>query len=421
MQLLRLPDVPRVYTSAERDAIRKQLDRMLASPLFRNSKRYPTLLRYVVEHALEGDTSALKERTLGVDVFGRQPDYDTNADPIVRATAGEIRKRIAQYYHEHGHESEVRIELTPRSYVPEFEFPLRTQPAAIPITLPDPSPEPPPATVALVRTARRLRWRVVAGAALCGMLLLFGTWLRPAMMLSAVDRFWRPVLESSSSVLICVGQRGFLGSMPEPGQVISSDLPTPPNGPITLFQLYYLGSQNVALADVRTISRLAGLLQAKGKAFTLRGQSSTNFADLRDQPVILVGAMNNDWTMRLMGNMRFSFERDGDEFWIRDRRTATHRNRVVNYRTPYLNLTEDYALISRTLDPTTERMEVLAGGLTGYGTTAAGEFLTNPAYLEAFAKDAPAGWDRKNMQIVLATKVIEGNSGPPRVIERYFW
>jgi hypothetical protein len=182
-----------------------------------------------------------------------------------------------------------------------------------------------------------------------------------------------------------------------------------------------LGSQNVALADVRTISRLAGLLQAKGKAFTLRGQSSTNFADLRDQPVILVGAMNNDWTMRLMGPMRFSFERDGDEFWIRDRRTATRRDRVVNYRTPYLNLTEDYALISRTLDPTTERMEVLAGGLTGYGTTAAGEFLTNPAYLEAFAKDAPAGWDRKNMQIVLATKVIEGNSGPPRVIERYFW
>ena len=104
----------------ERVAIRKQLERMLANSLFKNSKRYPNLLRYVVEHTLEGDPSELKERRLGVQVFGREPDYDTNADPIVRATAGEIRKRIAQYYHEQGHEAEIRIELLPGSYVPEF-------------------------------------------------------------------------------------------------------------------------------------------------------------------------------------------------------------------------------------------------------------------------------------------------------------
>ena len=42
----------------------------------------------------------MKERTLGVEVFGRPPDYDTNADPVVRVTAAEIRKKIAQFYHE---------------------------------------------------------------------------------------------------------------------------------------------------------------------------------------------------------------------------------------------------------------------------------------------------------------------------------
>ena len=101
------------FSPEERVAIRKQLERMLANSLFKNSKRYPNLLRYVVEHTLEGDPSELKERHLGVQVFGREPDYDTNADPIVRATAGEIRKRIAQYYHEQGHEAEIRIELLP--------------------------------------------------------------------------------------------------------------------------------------------------------------------------------------------------------------------------------------------------------------------------------------------------------------------
>src|SRR5689334_19347855 len=120
MKRLRSPEVQiPVYSEAEREAIRNQMERMLANPLFKNSKRYPYLLRYIVEHTLSGSPGSgspgsgspaeLKERTLGVEVFGRQPDYDTNADPVVRATAGEIRKRIAQYYHEHGHENEIRI------------------------------------------------------------------------------------------------------------------------------------------------------------------------------------------------------------------------------------------------------------------------------------------------------------------------
>jgi len=88
---------------------------------------------------------------------------------------------------------------------------------------------------------------------------------------------------------------------------------------------------------------------------------------------------------------------------------------------PYLQLSEDYALISRVLEPTTERMLVVAGGLTGYGTIAAGEFLTNAVYLEEIAKEVPKNWEHKNIQLVIATKVIHGNSGPPRVVERYVW
>src|SRR5438067_10314283 len=134
MESLRTPESPQVpYREPERAAIRQQLERLLANPLFKNSKRYPNLLRYVVEHTLEGNPGELKERNLGVEVFGREPNYDTNADPIVRATAGEIRKRIAQYYHEHGHESEIRIDLSPGSYVPEFEIPA-AKPAPVPLT-----------------------------------------------------------------------------------------------------------------------------------------------------------------------------------------------------------------------------------------------------------------------------------------------
>ena len=413
MYSTRLREDTHVYfDDAEREAIRQQLERMLANPLFKYSKRYPNLLRYVVENTLEGRTGELKERSLGVAVFGREPDYDTNVDPVVRTTAGEIRKRIAQYYHEPGHAAEVRIDLSPRSYIPEFEMPPPVQPPAA-----APAPQ---AVRAAVRPAT-VRWRVPAVVAAIGLLVVAIVWLRPWARQSDLDRFWKPVLDSQNTVLLCMGQREFLGSSPEPGQVAATDLPAVFSGPITLFQLYYLGSQNLSLAEASAAGRLTGLLQTKGKTFHIRGQLSTDFTDLRNGPVVLVGAFNNDWTMRLIGPMRFSFERDHDTFWIKDRQNPSRRDRAVNYRTPYLSLTEDYALISRTLDPTTARMVVVAGGLTGCGTIAAGEFLTDPTYLEAMAKGAPRGWERKNIQVVLATRVIHGASGPPRVLERHFW
>ena len=104
----------------ERELVRKELDAIVSSHHFRGSKRYPAMLRYVVSAAIDGRASDLKERTLGVEVFGRDPDYDTNADPVVRISAGEVRKRIAQFYHENGHGAKLEIELPVGSYAPEF-------------------------------------------------------------------------------------------------------------------------------------------------------------------------------------------------------------------------------------------------------------------------------------------------------------
>src|ERR1035441_2070092 len=90
-----------------REEVRAQLARLLASPLFQHSKHYPGFLRYVVNETLEGRGGYLKERALGAEVFGRDPDYDTNADPVVRTSASEVRKRIAQYRSEE-HTSELQ-------------------------------------------------------------------------------------------------------------------------------------------------------------------------------------------------------------------------------------------------------------------------------------------------------------------------
>src|ERR1700724_1680116 len=107
--------------------VREQLNRLLAHPLFTNSKRYPVLLTYTVEQTLLGNASELKERTIGIEAFGREPVYDVNLDPVVRTAAAEVRKRLSQYYYKPDHAGELVIELPIGSYVPTFREPAASQ------------------------------------------------------------------------------------------------------------------------------------------------------------------------------------------------------------------------------------------------------------------------------------------------------
>src|ERR1035438_7693186 len=110
-------------SEAEKESIREQLNRLLASPYFIQSKRSVTFLRFITDHTLAGDTEKIKERILGIEIFGRDAAYDTASDPVVRVTASEIRKRVAQYYQESGHQDELQITLPSGSYIPRFHWP----------------------------------------------------------------------------------------------------------------------------------------------------------------------------------------------------------------------------------------------------------------------------------------------------------
>ncbi|HUI80016.1 MAG TPA: hypothetical protein VLY24_18945 [Bryobacteraceae bacterium] len=395
-------------TDAERAALRQQLERVLADPLFTHSRRYPNLLRYVVECSLSGRTDSLKERTLGVEVFGREPDYDTNVDPVVRTTAVEIRKRIAQYYGDASHADEIRIHLPAGSYVPEFR--LAAAPAG------DANNGAAALEIPPRRDAKRAVWVVGLVAAA----IVLALWLRPWTPKTALDRFWSPVLGSSAPVLLCIGGPGDLANGAQPAQNADPFRPTP-----EMAAAQVMRTEHVTLSDVLTLSRVGALLRDKGGKYEIRGEANTTFSDLRNQPVVLIGAFNNDWTLRLTGEMRFTFgeQPEGDQriFWIRDREHPSRKDWAVDAAIPYMKLEGDYALISRVLDPNTQRMVVVAAGLLQWGTVAAGEFLTDPRYLAQFAKQAPPGWERKNIQVVLSTQVIGGHSGPPRVLASSIW
>lgn len=388
--------------------VRAQLERLLGSHQFRGSKRCHNLLRYVTECALAGDTSGLKERTLGVEVFGRAPDYDSNQDPIVRATAAEIRKKLAQYYQDPEHAAEPRISLLAGSYIPEFHT----------------------AAAAVAPVRKRSRLVAMAGVGLAAGTLLVTAWgvLRPRT--AALDQFWAPVLDARGDVMICVGQPVVYNMRSSEAQgriqappAKNGQPPPAATGSIPLKDLVIIRDRYVALDDAISLVKVTSFLQDHRKPFLVRGQASTTFAELSERPAVLIGAFNNQWTLSVDGQLRFSFELDTihDIGCIRDRQNPDRREWRVNCSWPYWDIPIDYAIVSRVFDVNTDRPVVVAAGITQFGTVAAGEFLTDPQYFSELSPMLPRGWQTRNLQAVLRVPVVHGVAGHPHVVATHIW
>jgi hypothetical protein len=423
-----MQDLEQPVSFSDPSAIREQLVRLLAHPLFANSKRYPALLAYVVEQTLLGNASDLKERSIGIEVFGREPSYDANADPIVRITAGEVRKRLSQYYYDATHQGELVIELPVGSYVPvflPFDVPaeLETVEAApesvaapaMPQALP-PAPEAPRAQ------PWRLRWIVAGFLVVVAGAIGLGVGLRlhpvaPVPPPSNIDRFWEPVTSSANPATFCLGEPA---KNLDTESINDFEAPVSKPEPEKLFvRLHYSG--NLALADVITLTRMAANLEIRHKTFRVVPASEATFSQLREGPIVLIGAFDNIWTLRVTQKLRFGFESKDGVALLVDRKSQQATAWATAWDLPYEKLSRDYAIVARIHDSTTGQPVIIAAGISEEGTEAAGEILYNPDYLDSLLAKVPPDWEKKNLEAVIETQVIQGHSGPPNVLAVETW
>lgn len=175
-------------------------------------------------------------------------------------------------------------------------------------------------------------------------------------------------------------------------------------------------------SDAMTLSRFQVLLNSHRKPNRVQLARNTTFDDLRAGPAILIGALDNPWTMRLTDKLRFHFRgTDAGEGEIVDSMTKSDRRWSVDFHVPYSDRTQDYAIVAITHDDTLDQSLVVAAGIGPNGTMAAGEFLMDRGNLDALQRMAPANWSGENVEVVLATHVIQGNSGPPRIVAVEYW
>lgn len=103
-------------------AFRDHLEDVIHGEFFRGSLRSQQFLQHVIDKSITGDLDSLKERVIGIELFHRSSSYSKEEDAIVRVTASDVRKRLAQHYTDQFDGAEFRIDIPPGSYVPRISW-----------------------------------------------------------------------------------------------------------------------------------------------------------------------------------------------------------------------------------------------------------------------------------------------------------
>src|ERR1035441_2358021 len=397
-----------------------QVERILQHALFHQSARLTAFLRYIVDESLrQGSEGSTKERTLGVEVFGRRPDYDNNSDPIVRVTATSLRRKLAQYYYEDGHGDEIRIELPPGSYLPRFrrsqaeDIAAADQTELLNFEVSEAVPVAGETAIDMVEgnqetqspsTRPVAHLRIIAGilcllfVAIAG-LSVYRIWRKSHFPL---DKFWIELVSSSSRVLIV---------MP----VIGSDNIKGSDAQIRSVSV----SPNLSLEDTNIAVRIATQLVTHGGHYQLVSSSEVSLDELRTAPSVLIGALDNAWTIRLMRTLPFVFEEASDHRTGRiiDSSSGGKRSWAVDIDIPHTRIAHDYGIVARYTNRLTGEPVVVVAGISSQGTQAAGELLTSSEFETIRSLSQNTG----NFEVVIETEAIDGHAGAPQIVAAKTW
>ncbi len=259
---------------------------------------------------------------------------------------------------------------------------------------------------------RRIGWLVPLAAAAV-LMIWAAAYLWKSTHPTPFNVVWAPVLEAQEPALFCIADQNqysfiTLRDAAEPArQVVLKD-----------------NLSAVVIDDLDTIVRVASTLRAHGKQYQLKGEETTNLTDLRNGPSIFIGAFDNAWTLRLTKSLRYRFSNNSDmtQFRIIDANDTSHPGWVVD-RTQQMatNNYQDFAIVARFTDNNTGKPAIIVAGIGRGGTIAAGEFLTNPDDLAQLSDAMRSAGNKKNLEVVLSTQIIDGQPGTPKMEATYFW
>jgi len=393
-------------------SLQQHLKEVIEGDVFKGSHRSGQFLQYIVDQAVAGRFESLKERVIGMELFGRSASYDTGDDAIVRVTASDVRKRLLQHYGRYGATSGFRISLPSGSYIPEIvRDPLGeiglSEIAAKPH---DPAPPLQGSTVVadepVVNTSVLPQLETTQPKAAAWRLpVLFG-FLLVALNLGLWSIFWSRSPHSEAAHISSLPWSAFFGSShatelitSDPniaeiqvltgGQVSVSDYANhnyiPASKKLTpeqdSFCRIILRGDKASEVDVPIAARVAELAQANSKTIDVRAARSIQLTDLKsDNNFVFLGSPRSDPWFSLFSDQldfRFAFDKSSGAEFIRN--FHPRPNEQPQYVPSALGWAtgDSYAILAFVKNPDQSGQVLLLAGANAEGTEAAGKLVTD--------------------------------------------
>jgi hypothetical protein len=400
-------------------SLQQHLKDVIEGDVFKGSHRSGQFLQYIIDQAIAGHFDSLKERVIGMELFGRSASYDTGDDAIVRVTASDVRKRLLQHYGRYGDTSDYRINLPSGSYIPEVTRVPRPDSGLFDGALTHietghsrhdsagPNLEPVPVPVGLVNEASALphgeaitpkrlgqyRWLFFGILIVVMNLTLWGIfWNRPSPIETQHTSSlpWSALFGSSHAIELITSDpniaeiQGITGSPVNVSDYANHNYIPVPNM-LTPEQDYFcrniLRGVNAAGVDVGIVAKVAALAQTNSKSIEVRAARSVQLTDLKsDNNFIFLGSPRSDPWLSLFSDQldfRFEFDSNSRSEYIRNLHAREGERPQYVPTAPGWATGDSYSIIAFVKNPDQSGQVLLLAGANAEGTEAAGKFITD--------------------------------------------
>jgi hypothetical protein len=427
--------------------LQQHLKEVIEGDAFKGSHRSGQFLQYIIDQAIAGHFDSLKERVIGMELFGRSASYDTGDDAIVRVTASDVRKRLLQHYGRYGATSKFRISLPSGSYIPEI---VRAPHGEIGLPDAGATAEPRDSGAPHQESSLVLDESVAAAPVLPQLESIDpenSSWRRPllfgillvALNLGLWGFFWSRPQHSEAPSVPSLPWSALFGSS-HATELITSDpniadiqgiagsevsvsdyanhkyIPVP--NKLTPEQDYFcrsiLRGDNSAGVDAPIVAKVAALAQTNSKSIDVRMARSIQITDLKsDNNFIFLGSPRSDPWYSLFSDQldfRFVFDKSSGSEFIRNFHPRPNEQQQYVPTAAGWATGDSYAMMALVQNPDQSGQVLLLAGANEEGTEAAGKFATDLLRLSTELRKcgiAPSGPIR-HFEMLLHLKTMAG-------------
>lgn len=406
---------------------KEELGRILKSPHFSRAPRLQKFLRFVCECYFSGSADQINEYLIAIEVFGKKADFHASEDSIVRVEAGDLRRRLRDYYQCEGRDSSLVLDLPVGGYIPRFI----------------PSTERLPTSPPMARMRLLPRWSRRLAALVALALLSFGSW-KLASALRAKDKnearatsttalqprplldFWDRFLAAEDPTIIVLSNPPvfrFVGEG-DPAELRSKAIPLPRTGGILpslgdeinardALLLTPAFDQYTGIGEAMALYSIARTLKIENAKLDVKQSRTLSGDDLKHHNLILLGgSVVNLWTGKLGQTLAFVGERGGVSN-LRAGKGEQSRYAGSVFERKSGRLTSDYAVIAVQHSSATGHWVLLLFGGQSEGTQGAAEAITDERFLaDLLRKVTPPSTQvlrfPESFQVLLGVKVDNG-------------